>query len=118
MQFTTDIIHDTIVIFRPEARLDLSNSDEFESIMNKLRETYPACNFIVDLSGVEYMSSTGMRVIISAFRKLKEIGLHLVILKPHGICAKLIDVVKLDKLIDVFDSEEEAIRQLKEFEKK
>jgi anti-anti-sigma factor len=109
MKFTTDIIKNSIVILRLEGKLDLSNATEFEMLLDKLKKLHPACNFVLDLSGVEYLSSSALRVIVTAYRKLTEVKLSLVLLNPTSMCAKILEVTKLNDVIDVFDSERAAV---------
>jgi len=109
MKFSSYIIKNSIVILRPEGKLDLSNAAEFESLLDTSRKLNPTCNFILDLTGVEYLSSSALRVIVTAYRKLTEVKLSLVLLNPTSMCAKILEVTKLNDVIDVFDSEKEAI---------
>jgi anti-sigma B factor antagonist len=109
MKFSTDIIKDKILIFRPEGKLDISNAIELEEILDKLRKINPKCNFIIDLKEVEYLSSSALRVIVTEYRKLTEVKLSLVLLNPTSMCAKILEVTKLNDVVDVFDSEKEAI---------
>jgi anti-sigma B factor antagonist len=109
MKFSSYIIKNSIVILRLEGRLDISNVAEFESLLDTSRKLSPTCNFILDLAGVEYLSSSALRVIVAAYRKLTEVKLSLVLLNPTSMCAKILEVTKLDDVIDIFDSEKEAI---------
>lgn len=112
MKFTNDVIKNSIVILRPECRLDIANATEFESLLNTLRRVHPTCNFILDLSGVEYLSSSALRVIVTTYRKLTEVKLNLVLLNPTSMCTKILEVTKLNDIIDVHTSEKEAVDSL------
>lgn len=109
MKFTTDIVKNSLVILRLEGKLDLSNATEFEKLLDTSRKLKPTCNFILDLTGVEYLSSSALRVIVTAYRKLTEVKLSLVLLNPTSMCAKILEVTKLNEVVNVFDSEREAI---------
>ena len=101
-----------IVVFRPSGKLDIGNAKELEDMLDKLRELNPQCNFIIDLSTVEYCSSSALRVIVTTYRKLTEVQQCLVLLNPSSICAKILEVTKLGDVIDIYDNELDAINSL------
>ena len=109
MKFTNDIIKNSIVILRPEGKLDITNAAEFESLLDTLRKLYPAHNFIIDLTKVDYLSSSALRIIVTAYRKLTEIEFSLVLLNPTRMCARIFEVTKINDFIDIFYFEKEAI---------
>ena len=57
-------------------RIDSSNAGEFESPLQELVAN-GAANIVLEMSGVDYMSSVGLRVIVSAMKTLNEKGGHL-----------------------------------------
>jgi len=109
MKFTNDIIKNSIVILRPEGRLDITNATEFESLLDTLRKLYPTHNFIIDLKEVDYLSSSALRVIVTTHRKLTEASLSLVLLNPTSMCSRILEVTELDDFLGVYTSEKEAI---------
>lgn len=109
MKFTNDIIKNSIVILRPEGRLDITNATELESLLDTLRKLYPTHNFIIDLKEVDYLSSSALRVIVTTHRKLTEIEFSLVLLNPTSMCSRIFEVTKINDFIDIFYFEKEAI---------
>jgi len=101
-----------IIVFRPSGRIDISNAQEFESILDKLMVLNPKHSFIIDLEKIEYFSSSALRVIITTYRKLHEASLGMILLRPTGICMKILEITKLDEVIEIYDSEMDAINAL------
>ena len=56
---------------------------------------------IVDLSGVSYMTSEGLRLLISVSRLVKRKGAKFVLLKPQRTVAEVIQISGLSNLLGV-----------------
>ena len=78
-----------ILTVRPEGRLDTLSSGTLEKY---LTERYNGIRLLIlDLAGVNYISSAGLRVIMQAYKKMKEKdGLRL-----RNVCGQVMDVLKL-----------------------
>jgi len=66
--------------------------------------------FVLDLSGVIGMSSTGLGILISAHRTLRErgAGFYLANLSPK--VSTVLQITRLNSVFQIFDSVEEAVR--------
>lgn len=63
---------------------------------------------LVDFSGVEFLSSMGIRMLISMARTVSANGGTVVILSPHELVLEAIQNASLDELIPVAQSLDEA----------
>ena len=61
-------------VVKPEPRLDLTNADAFKDFLTQAVAVVPSA-VIVDMSGVEYISSAGLRSLMIALRTAKGAGL-------------------------------------------
>lgn len=61
-----------ILTITPEGRLDTTTSPELEAVVDANIET--ADSLIMDFSGIDYISSAGLRVLLSAFKKMSKKG--------------------------------------------
>jgi anti-sigma B factor antagonist len=68
-----------------------------------------ASRVIVDLSDVTFLDSTGLGVLVAAWKKCREAGadLDLVVTRPQ--VAKVLEITRLDDMFNVFSSLEEAV---------
>lgn len=66
-------------------------------------------NFLVDLSTVTYINSTGIGSIIQAFRLAQNKGGNLKLLNPSQCVNHIIQVSKLDSIFEVHHDQEAAI---------
>ncbi|HEV8131126.1 MAG TPA: STAS domain-containing protein [Acidobacteriota bacterium] len=67
-------------------------------------------NFIIDLSFLPYIDSSGLGEVIRRHTRLRQRGGQLKLLNPSDRLQKLLRRTKLDSVLEVFHSEDEAIR--------
>ncbi len=63
---------------------------------------------LLDLSGVTFMDSTGLGAIMTAFRQCKQRAGGLILLRPSQPVRALLQTLKLDRLIPIVETLEEA----------
>ena len=59
---------------------------------------------VVDLSGVEFCDSTGMNVLLSAMKRLREHGGSLELASPRPAVRRILQVTGLDTVFSVHDA--------------
>lgn len=70
--------------------------------------------FIIDLSKLEYMNSTGLNIILNLMNKCRDKGGEAVVTGATVRIKSLFSVTKLDSVFTLKDSREEAIQHLQE----
>ncbi len=90
-------------------RMDVHLASEIEGKLNELIKKYADRHFLLNLDGVEYMSSSGLRVFVSLMRMLKESGRNLKLSNLSMAVRKVFEVVELMDMFDIFETEEEAL---------
>ncbi|MFP1677306.1 STAS domain-containing protein [Alloalcanivorax sp. C16-2] len=68
-------------------------------------------NIIVDLSGVRYMDSSGLSILVSLHKKAREQGGRVVLVSPNDGVRALIELTSLNQLFDIYADEKSAIEQ-------
>lgn len=98
------------IIVYLEGRLDVSVSNEVEEGLTDLIENQGKVNIILNMSGVDYMSSSGFRACISTLRKLnaKEGKLKISHIRPA--VKRIFDVIELTSLFDIYETDEDALK--------
>lgn len=66
-------------------------------------------NFILDLSNVKYVDSSGLSAILTGNRLWKGSGSFILTGANHGHVKKLIEISRLDSIINVIPTNSEAI---------
>jgi anti-sigma B factor antagonist len=107
MNFSHEIKNDKLVI-----RLsgDLIGEDNGASIMeavsNALQQGLMAC--VVDISGLRYINSSGIGVLITILTKFRNKGGEVYLMKPSESVQKLLVITKLNAIFQIVQSEEEV----------
>lgn len=96
----------------PCGRLDAFAAAEVEKILNPLADSAQV-SLIVNLEKLEYISSSGLRVLLAALKKArKQQGdVRLACLQPY--VKEVFDIAGFSQLFKMFDKEEDAINSYK-----
>lgn len=102
-------IKNGILVVYLEGRLDVSVANEVEEGLSELIDSGDHKKVVLNMEGIDYMSSSGFRACISTLRKLnaKEGSLKMCNIKPA--VKRIFDVIELTSLFDIYSSEDEAI---------
>jgi anti-sigma B factor antagonist len=93
-----------------KGRLDVHISGEIEKDLMALSEKSPDSDFILNLEGIEYMSSSGLRVLVALMRHLKSRGRKMKLCNMNVAVKKIFEVVELMDMFDIYPSEEDALK--------
>jgi len=98
----------SFLVLAAAGRMDTLTSPEFET---KCLECLNAGEkrLVVDMSGLEYISSAGLRSILSVAKKLKASGGDIAFCALSGIVAEVFAVSGFVKLMPVFATRQEAL---------
>ncbi len=66
---------------------------------------YRASTVILDLSGVEFMDSSGLGLILGRYTKINDLGGKLIIANPDDSVQKILSLAGTEKLITIKHSE-------------
>lgn len=97
-----------VKVIKFEGKLDVGLSISIETELDKLIND-GTIYMLFDLSGVEYLSSSGLRIFIVFMRSLKEKGGKLVLACVPDIVTRVFKTVELTDLFEVYDSVEKGL---------
>ena len=89
---------------RPEGELDISTVDEVERCLRELRERGFE-RLAVDLRGLTFMDSTGLRLIASADARAREDDRRLTIIQGPAAVRRVFEITRLDERLDIVDED-------------
>ena len=92
-------------------RLDTSTSGDAYDQMVAIAKS-GASKVILNLDKVEYVSSAGLRVILTAAKLLKSSMGEMKICHANGVVKEVLETSGFDHIIDIYDEENEAIAAL------
>ena len=90
-------------------KMNTSTSPEAEKFINQLIEK-GANNILINLEELDFISSTGLRVILSTGKKLSRSDGKLLICNPNITVKDVLDMSGFSQMFGVFESEEEALK--------
>ena len=68
-----------------------------------------AQNLVIDLSGVDYIDSTGLGVLMGGAKRVRSAGGDIRLVTSGSRLSDLIELTRLDRVLDMFDSVSAAI---------
>ena len=92
-----------------KGRIDVHLSTEIEKEINDLIAKFSDKSLIINLEDVEYMSSSGLRVLVASMRILKSNNKKLRLCNLNTAVKKVFEVVELMDMFDIYSSEKEAL---------
>ena len=98
-------------VIRPQGRLDGTTSRDFEQdLLGRIEAGEPL--LVLDFSKITFISSAGLRAILSCAKRIKSAGGRLAICSPNKHVKEIFDVTGCMTLLDVFPTFEAAAAHL------
>jgi anti-anti-sigma factor len=92
-------------------RLDMKGTAEVEDQFTIHTATQRA-GVLIDLSGVEFLASIGMRMLVANAKALRGRGGQMALYKPQPLIAEALRAAGIDELIAVYDDYDTACTDL------
>lgn len=96
------------VILRCEGRLDSTTSTQLENLINKEIDAGEK-TVLLDFGGIDYLSSAGMRVLLSMTKRLKANEGSFKIFSLHEDVKEIIHLAGFEKILDIYAEEAGAL---------
>ena len=89
-------------------RVDSMNANQLgDALSSEIDQGHT--NVVLDLAGVEYMSSAGLREIVTALKKVKRANGDLRVAQPSDRVLEIFEMAGLDTIVQIFSSQREAV---------
>ena len=102
------------VVLRPAGRIDHTSSPDFRTALAPYLDRCAAeqDRVVLDLSGVEYISSAGLRVLMLAAKQARAQGGTAVVAALQPIVSEIFEISRFHLVLDVYPSTREALAAL------
>ncbi|BAI87924.1 MULTISPECIES: STAS domain-containing protein [Arthrospira] len=93
-------------IIRPQNKLDSQGSEELKKQF--LSITYePPRLWIIDMSHVEFIDSSGLGALVVAQKTAKKLGCRLVVCHLGDVAKMVLEITQLDRVFEIVDNIDE-----------
>jgi anti-sigma B factor antagonist len=98
-----------VAVLEVQGRIDSSTAGELgEALTSVIDDGYN--QVVLDIAGVDYMSSAGLRELVSALKKLRNTSGDMRIAQVKERVYEVLELSGLHTIFQIFDSQAEAIR--------
>ena len=101
------------VVLSPSGRIDHATSEEFKvALLEQVGSAAGKNPIVLDLGGVEYIASTGLRALMLASRQAKAQGSTLVTAALQPLVHEVFEIARFTLVFKVFGSVRDALAEL------
>ena len=94
-----------------EGEIDLHEAPRLREGLREALERHPACLF-VDLTGVTFIDSSGLAVLIEAMQRVNAYGGKLVLYGIHNTVEAIFHIARLDQVFRIYPDKAAALRAM------
>jgi len=99
------------LIVSVEGRMDAVSTPEFEQTLGGWIDKGET-RFVVDFAGLDYISSAGLRGILTSVKRLKAEGGQMVLTSLHGTVQEVFEISGFSTIISIFESVDDALQKM------
>ncbi|KRE67852.1 STAS domain-containing protein [Paenibacillus sp. Soil750] len=108
----TEQLQGDVVLVSLQGRLDGNTSASLESAFAKLVEQGKG-KFVFNLQGLDYVSSAGLRSLLSAAKMVKVIQGKLALARMNDQVKEVFDMSGFSSIFKLYETEDEAVNAIK-----
>ncbi|GIV38568.1 MAG: hypothetical protein KatS3mg033_0368 [Thermonema sp.] len=112
MSFQIEKEEKAAIIIPQTHKLDAVNTAELKSIFHDLAEKEEYKNFVLDLSNVKYIDSSGLSAILVGNKLSNERNGSFVVCAVSEHVAKVLAISQLDRIINILPTRHEAVEAI------
>ncbi len=113
MEITVTIKKNILVVCL-SGELDHHTSKDVKNLIEEIIKNRSVKNLVLDFTNLTFMDSSGIGVIVGRYKLINSMGGRVVISGAANNVNKLLHMSGIDKIIELFDSPECAIKTLQE----
>ncbi len=99
----------SINVVKIDGRLDTTNYSELETQLSSLLEKNEA-NILLDLGGLEYVSSSGLRIFLMFLKKIKAVNGRFMLCGMSKDILEIFEISGFVNIFEIFDDQESALK--------
>ena len=99
---------EAVAVLEVAGRLDVNTSSQLDDAVNEIFDTNHRA-LVIDCSGLKYVSSSGLRVLLLAARRFGSENGRLVLCGVEGPIRKVFDISGFSSIFSIEDTQEKAL---------
>ncbi len=113
MQFSSRQLANVIVA-APVGRIDQTGAPALEQALSPLlaQSGTDKGPIVIDFTGVEYISSVGLRVLMTAGKQMRASGARIVLAAPQPVVAEILKISRFDRVLEIAPTVRKALEWL------
>ena len=108
-----DELDDETVVLRVAGEIHATTAPEFSERLNDAIASGKT-GVVLDLTGVEFIDSTGLSVLLNGLRRVTRVRGTMVLACANPTVLRLFEITKLDSTFEILPTCEEAIERLRQ----
>ena len=105
--------HGSVTVVAPRGRVDHRNADEFSGALAPyLDQCRPGHPLLLDFSGLEYISSAGLRILMLASKRAGVAGGKIAVAAPSSLVREVFEISRFDLVLPLHPSVTDGIAAL------
>ena len=108
--------YENVVVLSPEGRIDHSNADGFQTALEPFvkRCTGDSVKLVIEMRGVEYMSSVGLRVLMATAKQVRAQKGEVVISGLQPTMQEIFEIARFHHIFSTYPDVRGALAALSE----
>lgn len=103
-----EAIDGSTLLIRPRGEIDLSVADALRLKLDNLIEDYSVKNLIINLSGISFIDSSGLGVMLGRYKKLSSHGGRVLLVSPAPQVRRILELSGILNIMQECSGEAEA----------
>jgi anti-anti-sigma factor len=98
----------TVAVVRPTGELDISGAAILEAELDRLSAEQGISAIVLDLRALEFMDSSGLRLVVVADMRAREAGRRFALVRGEETVHRVFEITRMSDRLDFVDDPEEA----------
>ncbi len=112
VQVRADVLEDGRTVVWVSGDVDLAAEASLTHALAEVVASGSTTHVVVDLSGVPFLDSSGIRALVRAHLAAAEVGLELTVRGAHGIVEQVLRLTGVDKTLGLAAAAAEPLRRI------
>ncbi len=97
----------SVVVIAPTGDLDLSGAAILQAELDRLAADDDLGGLVLDMRGLEFMDSSGLRLVVLADMQARDVGRRFAIVRGDETVHRVFEITRMSDRLDFVDSPEE-----------